>query len=186
MPLNNNSPIEYSEFRKKILKLNKPRIHKIKNSYGVYDAYKYIRKNKWFDIGKALTEREFYSIIRAMNKTLGENLLIGEDIKLPHRMGRLEVRKMPTYFKIIDGKIKSNLPIDWDTTLKLWQKDEQAYKERTLVKNEEKEIFKIHYYKWSATYKNKAFYQFETNRTLKLKIGQAIKNKTLDSFLLYG
>jgi hypothetical protein len=44
------------DFRRKILKLNEPRKHKVRNSLGVYDAYKYIRKNKWFNIGIPLTE----------------------------------------------------------------------------------------------------------------------------------
>ena len=34
------------EFRRNILKINNPRKHKIRGSLGVYDAYKYIRKNK--------------------------------------------------------------------------------------------------------------------------------------------
>lgn len=44
------------EFRRSVLKVNQPREHEVRNSYGVYDAYKYIRKNKWFDIGRPLTE----------------------------------------------------------------------------------------------------------------------------------
>jgi hypothetical protein len=40
-----------TEIRAKILKLNEPRKHKIKNSIGVYDVYKRIRKNKWMNIG---------------------------------------------------------------------------------------------------------------------------------------
>ena len=55
------------EFRRQVLKVDGPRVHKVNNSYGVYDAYKYIRKNKWFDIGQPVTEHQFYSIIRRMN-----------------------------------------------------------------------------------------------------------------------
>ena len=39
------------EFRRKVLKVDGPREHKVRNSWGIYDAYKYTRKNKWFDIG---------------------------------------------------------------------------------------------------------------------------------------
>ena len=39
------------EFRRKVLKVDGPRKHKVRNSWGIYDAYKYTRKNKWFDIG---------------------------------------------------------------------------------------------------------------------------------------
>jgi hypothetical protein len=43
---------------------------------------------------------------------------------LPHRLGRLEVRKNAASITIKDGKVKTNLPIDWDATLKLWFEDE--------------------------------------------------------------
>jgi hypothetical protein len=38
-------------FRKDVLKVSGPRKHKARNSFGVYDSYKYIRKNKWMNIG---------------------------------------------------------------------------------------------------------------------------------------
>ena len=37
-------------FRREVLKVDKPRVHKVKNSLGVYDAYKWLRKNKWLDM----------------------------------------------------------------------------------------------------------------------------------------
>jgi hypothetical protein len=84
---------KWKEFRISVCHLNEHRTHKVSGSLGVYDAYKYIRKNKWFDIGRPLTEHEFYSIIRRVNNYLAEELLKGHDISLPHRMGRLELRK---------------------------------------------------------------------------------------------
>ena len=71
------------EFRRKILKVNGPRKHKLSNSFGVYNAYKHIRKNKWFNIGKPVSEHDFYSIIRTVNNYLAELLSMGYDIKLP-------------------------------------------------------------------------------------------------------
>lgn len=173
---------EYKQFRRERLKLNEPREHKVKGSLGVYDAYKYIRKNKWFDIGRPLTEHEFYSIIRRVNNYLAESLIEGKDITLPHRLGRLEIRKYETYTSFKGDKLVSNLPIDWDKTLKLWYEDEEAYKERTLVKMEEKEIFTVHYNRTKAEYKNKAFYQFDVNRDLKRRLKQQIKEGRIDAF----
>lgn len=72
-----------NEFRKKVLKLNQTRKYKIKNSLGVYDAYKWIRKNKWLNIGEPVTEHQFYYIVRNINNCLAENLLLGEDIVFP-------------------------------------------------------------------------------------------------------
>ena len=72
------------------------RNHKVTGSLGVYDAYKYIRKNKWFDIPRPLKEGEFYRIIRRINDYLADELVKGKEVKLPHRLGTLEIRKRPT------------------------------------------------------------------------------------------
>lgn len=175
------------DFRKKVLKVDGPRIHRVRNSLGTYDAYKYIRKNKWFDIGRPLTEHEFYSIIRRMNNYLAETLLDGEEIILPCRMGSIELRKIEPKVRVKGGIINTNsFPIDWDKTLKLWSEDEDAYKERTLVKAEEKEIFKVYFNKKYATFNNKSFYEFEVNRDLKIRLKQRIKSGAIDAFKLYG
>lgn len=172
------------EFRRKVLKVDRPRKHKVRNSWGIYDAYKYTRKNKWFDIGQPVTEHQFYSIIRKINNYLADLLLQGHDIELPCRMGTIEVRKYDASISIKDGKVRSNLPVDWDRTLKLWSEDEEAYKERTLIKVEEKEIFSVFYSRTRANYKNKSFYEFRPNRQLKLRIKKRIKMGELDAFLI--
>lgn len=170
------------DFRRKILKINESRIHKVNKSLGVYDAYKWIRKNKWLDIGRPLTEHEFYTIIRQVNNLLADNVLEGNDIHLPHRMGDIELRKYENIVEFRNGVLVDSLPIDWDRTLKLWYEDEEAYKNKTLIKMEEKETFRVFYNKGIANYENKSFMQFETNRNLKLRLKQKIKNKTIDAF----
>ena len=120
--------MNYSEFRRQIQNSSK-RCHKVTNSLGSYDAYKYIRKNKWFDIGRPLTEHEFYQIIRRVNNYLAEELVNGNDIIFPNRMGKLELRKRNS-LPVIDknGSLKVTYAIDWDSTLKLWYDDEEAFK----------------------------------------------------------
>lgn len=172
------------EFRRNILKINNPRKHKIRGSLGVYDAYKYIRKNKWLDIGKPISEHDFYTVIRTVNNYLADELLKGNDVTLPKRLGKLELRKYDAFIKIQNGVLKTNLPIDWDQTLKLWSEDEEAYKERTLVKIEEKEIFKVLYNKKSAVYNNKSFMEFLINRDIKKGLKQKIKGGAIDAFKL--
>lgn len=174
-----------NDFRKKILKVKETRKHKARNSLGVYDIYKYIRKNKWFNIGNPISEHTFYSIIRTVNSILADFLSKGHDIILPQQMGRLELRKNAANFHIRDGKVITNLPIDWDKTLKLWEEDEESYQKRTLVKMEEKEIYKIYYNKRKANYINKSFMNFDINRELKKKLKYNIKEKALDAYKLY-
>lgn len=170
-------------FREKVLGLHESRVHKVTNSLGVYDAYKYIRKNSWFDIGRPLKEKEFYRIVREMNKQLAAYLALGGEIKLPHKLGTLEIRKAPTKIAIVDGKLVTTLPIDWDSTLKLWQEDEQSYRNKTLIKAESKELFKIYYNKKDANYNNKSFYEFRPNVELKKELSQNIKKGIIDAFI---
>lgn len=170
------------DFRRAVLKIDGPRKHRVNNSNGVYQAYKWIRKNKWLDIGRPLTEHEFYSIVRQVNNLLADELLKGRDIVLPHRLGRIELRKYNSRISVKDGKVKTNLPIDWDRTLDLWANDEESYKNKTLVRLEEKEIFKVYYNKVKALYNNKAFMEFEVNRDLKRRLKQRIKNGAVDAF----
>ena len=172
------------EFRRKVLKVDHSRNHKVKNSIGVYDIYKHIRKNKWYDIGQPITEHQFYTIIRQVNNVLADNLLKGNDIVFPNKMGRLEVRKFKPIIRFDNNKLTVRLPIDWDRTLKLWSEDEEAYKERTLVKMEEKEIFKVCYNKTRADFPNKGFYQLQINRDLKTALKKKIKLGNFDAFLL--
>lgn len=173
---------KWKEFRTSVCHLNEHRTHKVSGSLGVYDAYKFLRKRKWLNIGRPLTEHEFYSIIRKVNDYLADSFLHGNDIKLPHRMGRIELRKYDVRVSFDGEKVKTNLPIDWDRTLKLWYEDEEAYENKTLVKVEEKEIFKVYYNRQLADYNNQSFYEFNVNRELKRRLKQRIKEGKIDAF----
>ena len=172
-------------FRREVLKVNKSRVHKVKNSLGVYDAYKWLRKNKWLDM-EPISEHDFYAIIRAVNKALAKSFLHLGSIKLPLRMGEIILRKYHPSITSQDGKIKTNLPVDWDSTLQLWSEDKESYKKRTLIRLEEKEVFKVLYDKSKALYNNKSFYTFELNRDIKISLKRQLKNGLLDAFMLCG
>ena len=173
------------EFKRKIKKVNSPRHYKITNSYGVYDGYKYYRKNKPKDKKYILTESQYFAIIRQVNQLLVEEFLKGNDIKLPERMGTLELRKFNGYVKTDEeGKLHTNYPINWESTLKLWHEDKESFKNKTLIRNHEKEIFKVFYNKLRADYNNKTFYDFSVNRDIKIRLKQKIKDKRIDAFKL--
>ena len=172
-------------FRIEVLKVNKSRVHKVKNSLGVYDAYKWLRKNKWLDM-EPISEHDFYAIIRAVNKALAKSFLHLGSINLPLRMGEIILRKYHPSITLQDGKIKTNLPVDWDSTLQLWSEDKESYKKRTLIRLEEKEVFKVLYDKSKALYNNKSFYTLELNRDIKLSLKKQLKNGLLDAFMLCG
>lgn len=173
-----------SDFRKRVLRLTDTKIHKVRNSYGVYDGFKYYRTHRPNEHKYVLTESQYFSIIRKVNDLLRESLIDGEDITFPHRLGRLEVRKYATKVSLKDGKLKTNLPIDWDKTLKLWAEDEESYKNKTLIRAEEKEVYKIFYNRVVADFTNKSFYQFNANRELKRQLKQTIKEGKLEAFMI--
>ena len=172
------------EFIKEVRRLNDTRVHEVTGSLGSYDAYKYIRKNKWFDIGRPLKEKEFYRIIRKINKYLAKELIEGKEIKLPHRMGVLELRKRPTRISIKDGKLVTTLPINWDATLKLWYEDAESFENKTLVRFENEEVFKVYYNKKDANYNNKSYYEFKPNRDIQRSLTKQIREGNLDAYLL--
>lgn len=175
----------FEEFKANNQRLHDTRKHKVTGSLGVYDAYKWIRKNKWLDLERPLTEKEFYSIIRNVNNLIAEELIKGNDFNIPERMGKLELRKrIPFIGYDKDNKLKVCLAIDWDATLKLWYEDEDAYNNKQLVRIPEKEVFKYYYNKYNANYNNKSFFDFNINREIKTRLKQNIKAGKVDAFLL--
>lgn len=170
------------EFKRRVRRYTEHKVHKIRNSWGIYDGYKYYRKNRPKDKQYVLTESQYFAITRKINNLMAEEIAKGNDFTIPCRMGRIELRKYDTYIKIgKDGEIYDNLPIDWNKTLELWYEDEESYKNKTLVKMEEKEIFTIYYNRNLATYRNQSFYDFKFNRDIKLKLKQRIKDGVIDA-----
>lgn len=168
------------------MKNSETRIHSITNSIGVYDIYKDIRKQKWLDIGSPVKEKDFYSIIRTVNKYLGQYLTIGKEIKLPYRMGILEVRKTPKNIRYANGKLIMNLPIDWKTTLQMWKEKPYTAQQKQLARFYTEDIYKIEYIKSKALFTNKTFISFRPIRELKQKLSFNIKQGILkDAYLRY-
>lgn len=173
------------DFKKRIRKVAIHKKHNIRNSLGVYDGYKYYRKIKPKDKKYILTESLYFAIIRQVNTILADNIANGIEVKLPCRMGTIEIRKYEKSIKLDDeGNIKTNLPIDWDNTLKLWYEDEEAYKNKTLLRLDEQEMYKILYNKENANFNNRAFYDITFNRELKHKLKHNIKKGIIDALLL--
>lgn len=170
-------------FRKELLKVNQPRKTTINNSYGVYDAYKYYRKNKPQNKKYVISESQYFSIIRQLNLLLCQEIINQRDIVFPLAMGKIEVRKYTPGIKIDDdGKIKTSYPIDWDSTIKLWYEDNESKEKKLLLKRREKEVFTIRYNKTHAKYKNKEYYEFKVNRALKLALRDIIKEGNFDAY----
>lgn len=174
--------LDINEFKKKVRRVSEHKTHRIRNSLGVYSGYKYYRKNKPGDKKYILSESQYFAIVRQMNNLLADEIIKGNEVKLPHRMGTIEVRKYEKSVKIgDDGEVKTNLPIDWDNTLKLWYEDEEAYKDKTLLRLNEQEIYKIIWNKENVNFNNRSFYELVFNRDLKLRLKHNIKEGITDA-----
>lgn len=175
--------LTFDEFKNAVRKITSKRETKIKNSYGIYDGYKYYRKNKDKSKEYILTESQYFLITREVNKILKELFLNGEDIKFPHNMGHLSIKKYDTSPKFINGKLKTNKFVDWNKTLELWYEDEEANDNKIVVYFDNNESFKIHYRKNKAKFKNKSYYKFMPNRQLKRELSNNIKENKIDAFI---
>lgn len=173
--------MDYTEFENTILKRKNKKIAKVRNSWGVYDAYKHIRKNNWYDIGRPLKEGEFYSIIRGVNNLLADEVAKGNTITFPQWMGKLELRKFERGVSLVDGKLKITYPIDWSETLKLWFENEEERKRKTLLRRQNKYVYHVRYCKHNANYENKTFYEFALNKFIKLALKDNINKGQVDS-----
>ena len=173
----------WQKFRKQI---KNPRGRgRIRNSWGIYDAYKLIRKHKWYDIGRPVTEKEFYAIIRHMNNLYADEIGRGNIVIFPSKMGKLRLRKQPVgvyYDK--KGNMKITYPIDWQATLKLWFEDPEAREQKLLIRRNSKYVYRVYFDKYDATFNNKIFYDFTLNRYIKQKLKHNIINGIIDS--VYG
>lgn len=172
--------MEFEQFKDKSLQ-RKGKLGKIRNSFGVYDVYKLIRKHGWYNVGRPIKEGEFYGVVREVNKLLAEELAKGQPIKFPKRMGALELKKFERGVSIVGGNLKNTYPIDWKETWRLWEEDMEARNKKILIRDEQKWVFCIRYNKYKANYNNKSFYQFAVNKFIKWNLRDNIKQGKIDA-----
>lgn len=176
-----------TQFEDRVLKRHRNKNFKIKNSFGNKQAWRWIKKHNWLNIGQPISEKQFGYIIKKINEGLVNKLLSGSEIIFPYGMGKLELIKYKSKIDFSNGKVTTNLPVDWKRTLDWWKEDKAAFKRKALLRHESKMIFNIHYNKKNANYRNKNFYQLAVNRRVKQLLKDKIINNEIDTFLIdYG
>lgn len=176
--------ISLKEFKEKLQRTPSSKKRLVTNSWGIRDAHKWIRKHGWYNIGKSISESDFYHIVRRVNRLLADNIAQGIPVVLPSHMGKLELRKREAGVSLINGVLKNTYPIDWNETLKLWYEDKESYEKKLLVRDEQPYIYYVKYAKSVAKYENKAFYQFVLNAFIKRALKENIKEGKIDT--IYG
>lgn len=165
------------EFQNKICKATEKRKTTLVGGYLSADFYRYIKEE--IDIDTVLLQ----NIIGDLNQGIGECLLKGKKVRLPH-IGDLELRKFARNITTVNGEVKTNLPINWKATLDLWEKDPKAYEERFLIKLNVPYIYRVYYIHSLSRFKNLPYIKFKLNRGLKRALTSKIQNKEIDAFLL--
>lgn len=157
-------------------------VYAVNNSWGVYDYYKYYRHNRPRDKSYyKMNEYQYYKLIRTVNEYLVDILLDNARVEFPDRLGELLIINKPAKVAFKDGKLVTNRPINWDATLRLWFEDPQAEKNKTLIRWDTDNLVNIIYRKSNATFRNKAFYEFQVIRRIKQRLSSLIAEKTFET-----
>lgn len=155
--------------------------------YGMKDYYNFFcKENPYITISK----KQFHNIISEFNKLVAKSLIEDLSIKLPNRLGDIEIVKTKRKAYISkDGKLKNNIPIDWKATNLLWEKDPKMKKNKVLIRfsnvNTDGYVFRIYYNKRNAIYKNKTIYFFKPVRSLARSITERINDYSKIKFDTY-
>lgn len=162
------------------------RNHRVKTDYGSGDYYRhFIKETEATHISRA----KFGQIMREFNEHVRDRISNkGAEYIMPHRIGKIELRKVKLEVKIDDdGNIINNLPINWRETRKLWAENEKAKQNKTKIRytNEHTDghTFRIFFRKSKANFKNKSIYKLRFNRTMKRQLSNSIFAGNIDAFL---
>ena len=155
---------------------------KIKNSLGVYDAYRAYRKNRFKNKLSTIKVKDYYKIIDKVNLKLAEIFINEGYLDLPMGMGTLYVAKIPEKYYFKDGKFELYRPVDWNSTLKYWYTNKEAFENKEIIRYDKLIQTKIFYKKKTATYKNRFCIFFEPNTFLKKALR---KNVELGKVIIY-
>lgn len=145
--------------------VKRPATHEVRNSYG---AWYYYRKFKC-PYGQKISYQDFSAILKLMNTKLAEQLIETGDVVFPNEMGGLYVRVSERKLRLEDGKIKG-LAVSWAQTISLWLSDEEARENKTLVREENRTLAKVHFRRARARFLHKSIYTLTVCRRIRVSI----------------
>lgn len=135
-------------------------------SYGVREAYKNYQGVR--DSDKVVSEKDYYAIVRETTEELIQELLDNLYIRLPYRLGTLNIRKIVFTPRYENGKLKGLPYIDWRSTRR------GGYKE--IIRHNVKDLILVKYSKKSLNIKGGFRIAFKVATTLKQKVREAVES----------
>lgn len=163
-------------FVEDIKKVHGPRFHKFTRSYGLRDYYNHYKKTH----STNLSSKEYSAIVRDIFSSLIEKELLNMfPICLPYKMGYIEVNILKPKVVSTNGEYRYIAPVDWKKTLALWEKDEEAHNNKTLVYTNAIKTSVINYVKEAASFKNQLYFYMQPARKLKEHVHYILFNSNL-------
>ena len=156
-----------SKFIDDIKKVKEPRKHSIKGACKIRDLYTELKHDKSLP---QIDLHTFRCLIRTMGKNLSQLILDGHIIQLPLQMGKICVYQKDYTLKFVNGKVKHNYKVDWGNTIKLWEDDEEARRDKTILYHAEDKMLLVKYYKHFAKFKNKKFFTFRVTSEVRRNV----------------
>lgn len=174
----------FEEFLKDLKKVSGPRKHRITKSSGMAAAFSFYRKNRPRDSDFVLSRKQFDAIISDMNLMVIERLLKDKSFSLPAGLGKIKISKSTTKtFIDEDGNLVCTKPVNAQETYKLWYEDEESFLNKTLVRHDVDEVFKItHGILKTRVCKNMPYFKINFSRSIKTVVRDAINKDNFDTY----
>lgn len=160
--------------------------NKIKVHYGLPNYYKYY-KTKHKD---GVSSVKYNKVISEFNLEV-INLILNNNLEyyISNIGFMISVRKSKRKPKIVNGKLYNTVPVDWNTTKKLWATDEEAKEKKIIVRFNNSHtsgyVFSIRLIKTGLGFKNKKYYKFKAARDFARDLSKRIKDEEKDKYDTY-
>lgn len=175
--------------------MTKQESSRIKADYGMNDYFRFYNKkyNKKKSAENKIPKSLFLKITAHFNSEVRDKILNDYfEFTMPYIHMTLQIRKTKNRPKIKNGKLIGLPPINYKATKELWERDEEAKVNKTLVRfnnyHTSGYVFRIYCKKYGGYFKNKTYYKFVAARHFKRALAARIfdedKDK-LNAFNLY-
>ncbi len=160
---------------------------KINTDYGMKDYYKYYINN----CKDPVDSKRHTKVISEFNKAIVD-LIINDGLEYnpPILQFTFCIRKSIRIPRIKNNKLINTTPIDWKSTKELWEDNEQAKQNKTIIRflnnHTSKFIFRIKALKSGNYYLNKKLYRFKACRSFQRLLAKRILDTTQDNFQAYN
>jgi len=137
--------------------------------------------------GFKVPKRTYTKILKEFNKWISNKIIYNpKGVVLPYKLGRLQIMKYKTPLIIKkDGTLfKKHIPVNWNETLALWDRDEDAKNKKMLVRqlNDHTDGY-TYEWKWNkscSNVTNHKVYFFKPTRTNKLLLKKELTKEEIE------